>query len=74
MIYDICVAGEVHHHGIFHSPVYMYINVDNISVSIYHDHVFNPKLVLYKANQNDINIYKQEIAESVSVLSVPACI
>ncbi len=77
MIYDICVAGEVHHqysYGIFHSPVYMCINVDNIHVSVYHDEVFNPKLAWYKANQNDINIYKQKIAESVSILSVLACI
>ncbi len=52
----------------------MCINVDNIPVSVYHDDVFNPKLARNKANQNDINIYKQTIAESVSVLSVPACI
>ncbi len=53
---------------------YMCLNVDNIPVSVYHDDVFNPKLAWYKANQDDINIYKQKIAKSVSVLSVPACI
>ncbi len=40
LIYDICVAGENHHQysdSIFHSIVYMCINVDNIPVSVYHD-------------------------------------
>ncbi len=50
MMYDICVAGEIHHQysdGIFHSPVYMHINVDNIPVPVYHDKVFNSKLAWY---------------------------
>ncbi len=52
----------------------MCINVEDIHVSVYHDEVFNPKLAWYKANQYDINLCKQNIAESVSVLSVPAYI
>ncbi len=53
----ICICSTTQYsNGIFHSPVYMCINVNNIPVSVYHDKLFNPKLAWYKANHNDINL------------------
>ncbi len=77
MLKDVCTAAGVDHQysdGIFHSPVYAYLDVGNLPSYITDESMFVPKLAWCKASENDIDMYKNNVETALGELEIPECI
>ncbi len=77
VLQDLCISSGVNHcfsDGIFHSPIFVHLNVDKIPVEPTREETFTPRLAWYKASQNDIELYKHKMGHALSDIHVPDCV
>ncbi len=74
---SLCPTGGVDHSlddGIFHSPIFLHVDIGDIPCRTTPENVFIPRMAWYKASAVDINRYRTQLEQELAHVVVPDCV